>query len=80
MATCRFCGMGEGDRSNGIDHYKLVKYGVRHYGHADCLLRVKGAAAFQLLTPWQCTQFPYSAAVEAGLAKELESRCSEYKK
>ena len=77
MNTCRFCKKSEFDgRQKG--KYRLVKYGVRHYAHADCGLKALGAEFFDRLTPWECTQFPYFAAKAAGLAKELFRRCDEY--
>ncbi len=65
MNTCRFCKEWKGD---------LIKYGVRHYAHAACGLKAKGAGFFDLLHDWQLKQFPYFAAKDAGLAAELERR------
>lgn len=75
MNTCRFC---KNDESPGRFH--LVKYGVRHYAHADCGLKAKGVAFFDSLTDWQCTQFPVIAASEAGpgILADLMLRCDRY--
>lgn len=73
MNTCRFCKKDE-DEGN----FPLIKYGVRHYAHADCGLKAKGAEFFDNLTDWQCTQFPYIAAKKAGVANVLEARCAQY--
>jgi hypothetical protein len=69
MSTCRFC------KQYGAN---LVKYEVRHYAHAKCGLAAKGVAFFATLTDWQCTQFPYLAAHNAGPAveAELQRRCA----
>ena len=71
---CRFCGPRGGGK------YRLIKYGVRHYAHADCGLAKKGRAFLDALTDWQCTQFPYFAAKDAGPAfvAELLRRCDRY--
>lgn len=72
MSICRFCGeRGE----------SLVKYGTRHYAHAECGLKAKGVAFFDSLTDWQCTQFPYAVAVKAGVgvADDLVLRCERYR-
>ena len=69
MNICRFC------KEYGDD---LVKYGVRHYAHADCAMKEVGAAFFDRLTPWQATKFPYFAAKRAGHEAALEARCAEY--
>jgi hypothetical protein len=75
MSTCRFCKQGEGG-----DHYRMIKYEVRHYAHADCGLKAKGVEFLAHLTDWQCTQFPYLAAHEAGPAvvEELDRRCARF--
>ena len=65
MNTCRLC---HGYRGS------LIKYGVRHYAHADCGLQRWGAAFFDRLHDWQLKQFPYFAAKKAGLAEELVRR------
>jgi hypothetical protein len=70
--TCRICH----DQSHNSE---LVKYNVRHYAHPACALRKWGAAFFQMITPWQATQFPYFIAKRAGVAAELEARCNEYR-
>lgn len=77
--SCRFCHdaplkPGEARRA------PLVKYGVRHYAHADCGLKAKGIAFLESLTDWQCTVFPEMAAMAAGPAiyAELKRRCELY--
>jgi hypothetical protein len=71
MNTCRFCKEQTDD--------ELVKYGVRHYAHAECAMKEVGASFFDRLTPWQATQFPYLAAKRAGHLAALEARCAEYR-
>lgn len=66
--TCRFCGKDDGEDEHGLD---LVRYGVRHHAHPDCLLKAKGVGAWQLLHDWQLEQFPFFAAKHAGLADSL---------
>jgi hypothetical protein len=72
MNTCRFC-KEYGDN--------LIHYGTRHYAHAACGLKAKGVAFFDSLTDWQCTRFPYAAAVKAGpgVAADLALRCERYR-
>jgi hypothetical protein len=72
---CRFCKKYENE-----GRFKLVKYGVRHYAHADCGLEARGVGFLDSLTDWQCTQFPYRAAADAGtdILAELILRCDRY--
>lgn len=67
MSSCRFC--------RATDGLPLVHYSVRHYAHPDCLLKAKGAAAFDLLHDWQILNFPALAARRAGLLSDLTTRC-----
>jgi hypothetical protein len=72
MSTCRFCKEDSGT---------LLKYEVRHYAHAKCLLDAKGAAAFDYFLPWQLeNQWPYLPIVKAGLVKEFEARIAQASK
>jgi hypothetical protein len=66
MNTCRFCKAY--DDAHGL---ALIKYGVRHYAHPDCLLTAKGSGAWMVLHDWQLDEFPYFAAKRAGLAESL---------
>ncbi len=68
MNHCRFCGLGGGEDAHGL---ALIKYGVRHYAHPDCLLAAKGLETWSLLHDWQLDNFPYFAARRAGLARSL---------
>lgn len=68
MNTCRIC---KGWKSNP---YLLVKYGPRHYAHADCGLKLHGAVFFDKLKDYELRRFPYFAAKSLGLEKELEKR------
>lgn len=68
MATCRFCGKYDGQDEHGLD---LIKYGVRHYAHPDCLLKAKSAGTWIRLHDWQLGQFPVFAAKRAGLYESL---------
>lgn len=69
MNTCRFCSCTEFQDEHQLD---LIKYGVRHYGHPDCLLKAKGEQLFKELYTWQLEAFPYFAAKRAGLEGKLE--------
>lgn len=66
-STCRFCKLAE-DSSN------LLKYGVRHYAHPNCLIAHRGPAIFQTL-PLYPLQKPElrRAAIAAGCLAELEA-------
>ena len=68
---CRLCG-----ESEYTEYHKqtLIKYGVRHYVHAECALKKWGAEFFDRLTPHQAERFPYMAAKKFGVVKELEKR------
>jgi hypothetical protein len=73
MNTCRFCSKG-----NGEDKYKLdlIKYGIRHYAHPDCLLKAKREGAWVLLADWKLDSFPFFAAKRAGLEQSLLEACA----
>jgi hypothetical protein len=62
------------------DHEPWVRYGARRNAHARCLLREKGAAAFDLLSLNDLENFPALAAHDAGLLKVLEQKIRERKK
>jgi hypothetical protein len=70
---CRFCKKSE-------DSSRLLKYEVRHYAHAKCGLAAQGVAFLDHFTDWQCTQFPYFAALGHGVETlaELMRRCDKY--
>lgn len=71
MNTCRFCkGFTE-------ERYPLVKYGVRHYAHADCGLKNLGEKFLDKLSRFQISKFPYRAAQEFGLLDNLKARLSK---
>ena len=69
MPTCRFCRSYE-----PLNHLEPIHYSVRHYAHPDCLLKAKGAAAFDGLHDWQLRNFPAMAAHRAGLLDDLRKR------
>ena len=69
---CRFC-------KDNASKFKLIKYAVRHYAHADCGLRHKGAGFFDLLKGWQLENVPYFAATKTGFAEELEQRIAKHR-
>lgn len=75
VATCRFCGESDYRYHRG-GGFNLWKYGVRHYAHASCGLRVKGAAFLGLFHAWQLKQFPALVAAEFGLFEELQRLAS----
>lgn len=62
MNTCRFC------KTSGEP---LIKYGVRHYAHARCMLTVWGADTWDRLHLWQLENFPFRIAQRAGLGQSL---------
>lgn len=64
---CAFCGRHEAPAAPGF-----VKYSTRRYAHADCLLRAKGAAAFDCFA--DLSTFPADAAHRAGLDDVLAAR------
>ena len=66
--SCRFCRLGDREDEHRME---LVKYGVRHYAHPDCLLKAKREGAWTLLHDWQLEQFPYFAAKRQGLDESL---------
>ena len=70
MNACRLCTPAP-IRSKYGD---AIRYGVRHYAHAECALRKWGAEFFDRLSPWQLGEFPYFAAKDFGLTDELTKR------
>jgi hypothetical protein len=72
MSQCRVCKDDSEERG-------MIHYAVRHYAHPVCALNKWGAAFFDRLTLWQCAQFPYLAAVNAGFEKELKAKIELYK-
>ena len=71
MNVCRFCRKYDREDEYGL---ALIRYGVRHNAHPDCLLNAKGAAAFERLHVWQLQQFPALAAQRAGLLGVLREK------
>ena len=59
MNTCRLC---KKDRNRS-----LVKYGPRHYAHADCALDKWGASFFDRLALCPLENLPYMLIHERGL-------------
>lgn len=72
--TCRFC---KDWREN--KYGDLIKYGVRHYAHADCGLKAKGTKFFDALPEWRLQQFPIFAAKDTGFLPELQKRTEGFK-
>jgi len=70
MNTCRFCDGSKGKRA-------IVKYGTRHYAHADCLLSAKGPEIFNKMNKQQLGEFPVFAAKDFHCRKELEAAYSQ---
>lgn len=68
MNVCRFCEKYDHEDKYGL---ALIRYGVRHYAHPDCLLNAKGARAFEKLDDSQIKQFPALAAHRAGVLDVL---------
>lgn len=77
MNTCRVCGCTDLGDMSVQRKGRLIKYGVRHYAHAECGLKKWGSSFFDRLTDWQVTQFPYIPADRAGFGKELQRRNAE---
>jgi hypothetical protein len=73
MNACRFCTKAPIRSQYG----EPIKYGVRHYAHAECGLKELGAAFFDRLALWQLQNFPYFAAKQFGLTAELTRRLNE---
>lgn len=69
MNTCRVCKKIDGEKHR----YPMVRYGKRHYAHADCGLMRDGAAFFEKLSPYQLSQFPAMAAKAVGLEVQLSA-------
>jgi hypothetical protein len=67
---CRLCEVTTGD---------LVKYGIRHYAHAECALTKWGSLFFNKLTQHQCEQFPALVAHRHKLLPALEARIARLK-
>lgn len=65
MSTCRLCSERRGH---------LIKYGVRHYSHAECALSRWGADFFDMLSQWQLEQFPVMAAAKYNLIEALTAK------
>lgn len=63
--TCRLC--------HKFDEH-LVRYGIRHYAHADCGLQKWGAQFFNKLSQYECEQFPAMVASRHKLLPALEAR------
>lgn len=70
FSTCRLCG---DHRENGPKG-PMIKYGVRHYTHAECALAKWGSAFFDRLHDWQVRNFPAVIAAQFGLFEELKRR------
>lgn len=71
MNTCRCCKESAEHGPRG----PLVKYGVRHYAHAQCAMEKWGASFFDRLTPWQAGHvFPALYASRAGHLDALKAR------
>lgn len=67
LNTCRLCRRTSYDRHR----YPLIKYGPRHYAHADCGLRKWGKDFFVKLPRHELEAFPALAAADAGLLDHL---------
>jgi hypothetical protein len=70
---CRFC------RQSATTN-QLVKYAVRSYAHARCLLTAKGEAAFDGLSNHSLEMFPALVANDFGLFDALRIRIDLMKK
>ena len=68
MNVCRFCGDGDG---------KLIKYGVRHYAHAECGFKLLGDDFLERLALHYVKLLPARACVDAGWPIERLSRYVE---
>ena len=70
MAQCRFCTMWD-------PKVPLIKYGVRHYAHAECFLRRKGIAGLKGLSLYQLETFPIMTVLKVGIAPILSAIIGE---
>lgn len=74
--TCRFC------RQWGKTSY-IVKYGVRHYAHFECLVKAFTPDAFRSLMIklplFQLQQLPVVEAMKLGVAEVIASVLAERK-
>lgn len=71
LQTCRICGDSNYERTG--HKYGLVRYSVRSSVHYDCGLKRWGVAFFGKLRLDQLRQFPFMAAVDAGLMDQLKA-------
>ena len=69
MSTCRFCR----ERDPGAN---VIKYGLRHYAHPQCLLDAKGGALgfVPLLHLWQLDQLPWDFVKKNHLGPFIEGK------
>lgn len=82
---CRICKWSEVD-GNGphvkgmprISKFPFIRYGARHWAHADCGMKKHGMKFLEGLSTGQLERFPVMACVAAGLpgaiAAELNKR------
>ncbi len=80
--TCRVCSKCTYEKHR----YGMVKFGPRHWAHADCGLQRYGVKFLDKLSPHQIASFPFMAAQDAGmlddlvrLHKEKPCNCSEHR-
>lgn len=64
-STCRLCEKWEGPK---------VRYGIRHYAHADCGLKKWGSLFFDKLSLHELNNFPALTASKHGQLKNLAAR------
>jgi len=70
LNTCRLCKKSEvGEYSTS-----LIKYGVRHYVHAECGLKKWGAVFLDMIPAHEVGRLPWRAVKAAGLLPEVERR------
>ena len=70
MADCRFCNVFD-------PKIPLIKYGVRHYAHAECFLKRKGLDGLRKLPLFQLESFPIMTVLKVGIAPILGALIGE---
>lgn len=66
--TCRICKHVEyEDGQPNVSQFPFIRYGTRHWAHADCGMKKHGMEFLQGLSTGQVEGFPFMACIAAGL-------------